>query len=107
MLEKYYSKEEGYNTIIDNDGFCAYRFDSENSLFYIGHFFSEGGKSSYRFFDKVKKIAKNIGAKYLIGDLFLNDFNKNNYTKKLMVHIGHGYKIIDIKNNCITVMKEI
>jgi purine-nucleoside phosphorylase len=104
MLENYYKIEEGYETIANEDGFCAYRYNDSNNFFYIGHFYAE---KSYDFFEHVKNIAKEKGAKFLVGDLFLNDFNSDSYTKKLKVHIGHGYKIVDVNNKCITVMKEI
>lgn len=112
MLKNYYLKEEGYDLLMDDSGFAAYKYDSENKNMYVGHFYvnpenrvKEGG--AYKFFRKLKFRAKALGAERLVGDLFRNNANSEMYEKKLMIHIRHGYKIIDINKNCITVMKEL
>ncbi len=104
-------KEEGFETIINDNGFCAYRFDEKSKNFYIGHFYidpdsrKQGG--SYTFFNQVRFRAKALGAERLVGDLYLNQYNINDYNKKVLVHLKHGYKVIDVNDKCITVMKEI
>ena len=112
MLEQYYRSEEGFETIVNDNGFCAYRYDDKSKNFYIGHFFvnpesrkKDGG--SYKFFNQVRFRAKALGAERLVGDLYLNVHNINDYNNKVLVHLKHGYKIIDVTDKCITVMKEI
>jgi GNAT superfamily N-acetyltransferase len=110
-LASYYKQEEGYETMLNEYGFCAYRYDSENKNFFVGHFAIEEEArkkgESHKFFRKMKFRAKALGAERLVGNLFLNNYNANEYNNKVLIHLKHGYKIIDVNDKCITVMKEI
>lgn len=110
-LATYYKKEEGYDLINNEFGFCAYRYEDETKNFYIGHFSVEEESrkdgESFKFFNQVRFRAKALGAERLIGDIFMNKFNYAEYTSKVMLHLRYGYKIIDVGEKRITVMKEI
>ena len=104
-VSKYWELEEGYRTYYDDSGFCAYSCVSGE--FYIAHFYVEKGRSSYKFFDKIKKIAKELGATHLSGNIDLNEANKENYTNKVLIQLKHGYKIVDVTDKRITVIYEL
>ena len=110
-LASYYIEEEGYETMLNEYGFCAYRYDPEHKNFYVGHFAIEkearNKGQSHKFFRQMKFRAKALGAERLVGDLYLNKYNANEYNNKVLVHLKHGYKVIDVSEKCITVMKEI
>ena len=99
---QYWKLEEGYSTIHDESGFCAYDHDGEE--FYIAHFYVTPGKNAYKFFNKVKDFARSVGAKYLSGNLHINEANKDNFTNKVLIQLKHGYKIIGVHENRITVV---
>jgi len=91
---KYWQAEEGYDTIHDDNAFCAYGYaDGE---FFIAHFYVEdrkGGKAR-KFFDKVTEVALKKGANRITGNLDMNPANSENYTNKLMIHLRNGYQIL-------------
>lgn len=100
----YWKEEEGYDTFYTDYGFCAFMVgDSE---FFIAHFYSEKGKS-YEFWNKVKEEAKKLGCEYITANIDLNERNQKNYTKKLMIFLRHGCKVISITNNRVTVLKQL
>ena len=101
-VRKYFLSEEGYETYYDNDNFCIYSIS--NDEFFIAHFYVENRKESYRFFNQVKKLAKEKGCSYLSGNVDMNDTNKDNYTNKLLIHLKHGYKVARVTENRITVV---
>ena len=108
MLEQYYLGEEGYDLITNDLGFCAYRTD-ENGNFYIGHVFmpKEKRKESDKFFNQVRFRVKALNCKRIVGDLFVNKYNAENYTRKVTIFLLNGFEIIDVNDKCITIMKEI
>jgi len=108
MIEQYYQGEEGFDTLIDEDGFCAYRVD-DNKNFYVGHVFMspDKRKNSDKFFNKIRFRTKALGAERIVGDLFLNVHNMKGYNNKVTVFLLNGFKIIDVNDKCITVMKEL
>ena len=111
MLNDYFLAEEGYEIMSNEDGFCAYKYDVALKNFYIGHFYvtPDGRKSgeSYKFYDQIRFRAKALGAENLVADVYINKHNFNEYTKKVLIKIKHGFKIIDVSTNCITMMKEL
>lgn len=104
MAKKYWKEEEGYDTYNTDNGFCVYAID--NGEYFIAHFFvdSRKGGGSFKFFKQVKEHAKSLGASFITGNVDFNENNKDNYTKKLMVHLRNGYEILDVSNNRITVI---
>jgi len=103
-VAKYWKQEEGYDTYHDNDGFYAYYVNGDE--FFIAFCLIEKGKS-YSFFKKMQEHARAEGAKYITGNLDLTDHNKDGYNRKIMVHLGHGYRVISVTNNRITVLKHL
>lgn len=103
-VAKYWKQEEGYDTYYDDDGFYAYSYSDDE--FFIAFCLIEKGKS-YSFFKKMQEHAKELGAAYMTGNLDLNEHNIDGYNRKIMVHLGHGYKVISVTNNRITVLKEL
>jgi len=103
-VANYWKQEEGYDTYFDDDGFYAYSY-SDGEMF-IAHCLIEKGKS-YSFFKKMQDHAKELGATCLTGNLDLNEHNKDAFNRKVMVHLGNGYKVIAITNNRITVLKQL
>ena len=99
---KYWKMEEGYDTFYNDNGFCAYSYHGDE--FFIAHCLTEKGKS-YAFFKEFQELAKSLGAKYITGNLDLNDHNEELYSRKVMVHLGHGYKIVNVSDKRITVLK--
>ena len=98
-IKKYWKKEEGLSVIESGNSFCAY--DVIGDEFFIAHFYSEG-KESYGFFKKIKDIAKEEGASFMSANIDRNENNKDDYTKKVKIFIGHGWQIIDVLPNRIT-----
>jgi hypothetical protein len=107
MVVKYWKEEEGYDCLYDDNAFCAYSYgDGE---FFIAHLYVEKRKAgaTYSFFNKVKKKAKELGANRITGNLYINEANQDSYSKKVMLHLRHGYKIVSVDSNRITVLKEL
>lgn len=110
-LADYYKEEEGYDLLSTDKGFFAYRYLEDSKSVYVGHFAvakderNNGGFSEL--FGLMVKMAKDIGAKCIIGDVFRNEFNKDQYTNKLLMHIKYGYKVVDVNKDCITMLKEV
>lgn len=110
ILTQYFAKEEGLETVTTDYGFFAYNYDEKNKNFMIAHFHvdeEQRGKKSYELFRIARLRAKSLGAARLVGNLFLNAANSEDYTKKLLIHLKHGYKVAGVFDNCVTVMKEI
>jgi hypothetical protein len=103
-LRKYLAQEEGYETYYTDDGFCAYVYDGDE--FYIAHLYAEKGKS-YSFYKEVTELAKKVGCKHITANLDLNDSNIETYTKKVLIQLGHGAKIVNVTNKRITVLKQL
>lgn len=105
MLRNYWKAELGYDTIYDDNGFCAYVHNDDE--FFIAHLYVENRKSggSYKFFNKIKELAKTLGASYLTGNIDLNEANREEYTNKLLIQLRHGYKILNVTDKRITVIK--
>ena len=104
---KYWKQEEGYDCIWNANCFCAYSIgDGE---FFIAHFYVKHrkGGAAKKFFEEVKLVAKSLGCDRLTGVLHLNDANAENYTHKLMIQLRHGYKILSVDTNRITVIYEL
>lgn len=108
MLEQYYKGEEGFDVLTNELGFCAYRTD-EHGNFYIGHVFMPEDKrcESDKFFNQVRFRAKALNCCRIVGDLYRNTYNEDMYTRKVKIFLMNGFSIIDVNNNCITIMKEI
>ena len=106
-LVKYWKEEEGYSVIYNGNAFCAYILNDKE--FYIGHAYVEDRTKgqSYAFFEYMQLVAKELGATYMTGNLDLNEYNKDNYTNKVIIHIRHGYKIVNVTDQRITVLKEL
>lgn len=103
-VARYWKQEEGYDTYFDDDGFYAYSYNGDE--FFIAFCLIEKGKS-YIFFKKMQDHAREVGAKYISGNLDLNEHNKAGYRRKIMVHLGNGYEVVDVTNKRITVLKQL
>jgi len=102
---EYWKIEEGLDGYYDENGFAAYSVNGDE--FYIGHFYVSQKANSYRFFKKIKEIAKEKGCKYMSGNLDINEYNKEGFRKKVMVHLGHGYNVVDVTDKRITVVYKL
>ncbi len=104
---EYWKTEEGYESITDDNAFCAYEY--ANGEFFIAHFYVHdrtGGKSR-TFFNRVKEAAIGLGATRITGVLHRNEANADQFHKKLLIHLRNGYKILSIAENRITVIYEL
>lgn len=104
-VQEYWKTEEGLDTFIDGDSFCA--FSVQDDEFFIGHLYVGDRKTSYGFFKKIKEYAREKGCKFLSGNLDLNEYNAEEFTSKVLVHLANNYKIIGVTNNRITVIYEL
>ena len=102
---KYWNLEEGYSVDYDDNSFFAY--DVNGDEFYVAHAYVENRSKSYAFFKRLKDKARECGCKYISGNLEINDANKESYTKKVMVHIGNGYRIVNVTDKRITVVYDL
>lgn len=107
LYKDYVKLEEGYDCISTDNAFCTYSHAGDE--FFIAHFYVKDRSSgkSYKFFNEVCEKAKALGAKYLTGNIDMNEANRDRYTEKLMIQLRHGYKILSISDNRITVYKEL
>ena len=107
MVIKYWKGEEGYETIYTDNAFCTYEYgDGE---FYISNFYVEdrtNGKS-YAFFNTVKEKAIALGATRLTANIHMNEANADSYTRKVMTQLKHGFKILKVDTDRITVIYEL
>jgi hypothetical protein len=103
-LKKYWAQEEGYEVHYTDDGFCAYVYDGDE--FFIAHLYAEKGKG-YSFYKEITEIAKKVGCKYITGNIDLNDHNVETYTKKVLIQLGNGAKIINVTDKRITILKKL
>ena len=104
-IANYFKLEEGYETYYDNNAFCVYGV--LNDEFYIAHLYVKDRTKSYSFFKEVKELAREKGCKIISGNIDINEHNKDDYTKKVLVHLKHGYKIVNVGPNRITVIYEL
>ena len=102
---KYWKMEEGLDGYYNDDGFMAYSVYGDE--FYIAHCYVADKTKSYGFFKKMKDIAKEKGCKYMSGNLDINEYNKEGYRKKVMVHLGNGYTIDNVTDKRITVVYKL
>lgn len=100
-VEKYFQEEQGYSTYYDDNSFCVY--DISDDEFFIAHFYVGNRRRSYEFFNKIKDLARQKGCTYLSGNIDMNESNYNRYTEKLLIHLKHGYKVVKVTENRITV----
>lgn len=104
LVAKYWKDEAGYSTFYNDNGFCHYLCNGDE--FFVAHCSTKKGKS-YKFYKEMQELAKEQGAKYLTGNLDRTEVNKEGYERKVMVHLGHGYKIIRVEEERITVLKHL
>jgi hypothetical protein len=106
-VANYWKIEDGYDTLYDDNAFCAYSYGSGE--FYLAHFYvndkSQG--RSYKFLQKIFDTAKTLGANRISANIDFNEHNAENYTKKLKIMIGHGFNIIAITDNRITILRHL
>jgi hypothetical protein len=110
-FKNYFLNEEGYTLVEKEYGFFAYSFDPEYKSMFLAHLYvapeaRKNGKTN-ELFRIIRLRAKSLGAKQVVGNCFLNDANKDNYSKKILLHLRYGYKIIGVHENCITLVKEL
>lgn len=106
-LVKYWKEEEGFDVVYNGNGFCSYILTGEE--FYISNIYVEDRTKgqSYAFFEYIKLLAKELGATYLSSNLDLNEYNKDTYHNKVMIQLRHGFKIVNVTDKRITVLKEL
>jgi GNAT superfamily N-acetyltransferase len=110
-FEDYFKNESGCTLVTTEYGFFSYSYDSNYKNMFIQHLYvapenRKQGKA-FELFAKVRGVAAGLGAERVVGNLFYNETNKDNFTKKLMLHLRYGYEVIDVQKNCITVIKEL
>lgn len=95
MITEYWKGEHGYDTYYTDNAFCAYATNGDE--FFIADFFVQDrskGKSK-KFHDEIKGMARQLGCKYITGNIFVNH-SWENFNRKVKVHLFYGYSIVDI-----------
>lgn len=111
MVIKYWKEEEGYDTVVNDHGFCAYYFDSDTGEFFCGHVYIDNsvrGKGYGReLFEEMRKIAIELGATHFTGNLWKTKANKDRFPLKLKIFKQLGFKIIEDAEFVTTVTRPV
>ena len=107
LYEEYIKIEEGYDCLSTDNAFCAYSVTGDE--FFVAHCYVRNRKEgqSKVFFDQVSEKARELGAKYMIGNVDISEYNRDNYTHKLMTMVRYGFEIIAVNTNRVTIYKEL
>lgn len=103
---KYWKEEEGYESIHNDNAFCAYNCIGKE--FFIAHFYIENrlyGKAK-EFVQEVTNKAKAIGATHMTCNVYISE-DKERDTKKLVAFIRHGFKVESSDDGRITLLRQL
>lgn len=111
MYKDYLKEEEGHETIETDYGFCSYTLNRRSGEFFCAHLYVKPecrrrGKG-VDFGVELERTARELGARYMTGNVWLNSANRDRFVEKLRIFEAFGFEVDCVQQGVVILVKNL